>query len=633
MRRRGERRLRFPTLHDRVVLACGLAWLVPVVVAVARAVSSGWYHVSDEALIAIRARDVLTEHHPLLGTAASAALGEGLLTNHPGPLIFDIAAVPVRLFGSGTGLAVAIAAINFAAGLVAIVAAARQGGKAAAVAVTVGLGALVWSAGNAVLIEPYNPTASMVPFFAVLVLAWATVNGDRWALPWLVGLGSFCVQTNIAYLVTTVPVVAVALGLYVWRARGRHPGRDLLRRCVPVAAIVWAQPIIEQLIHPTDGNVARLARATGALEAPLGAAEGTRQAAAVLSTWPGWSRGHFDGGYVTDLFNEPPSLTLAALSLVIAAAIPFGLSIVTVRWLRDRELATLLAMAAVLVLLGWVGTARVPLSPVFGFLAHYVRWLWPIGVFTSVAVGLFVARAVQRSIPRAATPVVVALGLGVTVASAVPDGPPTVGDEEWNTARPVAVELNRLAVERLPSSGVVVDFRPPDYPVFAFSLIAGLQEHGTPVFVTDGVSLRQFGTSRRPPVEPSPPVVYIVVGFEALEAWDDAVACASALDDAQRERIETARAALLDALVDPGFLLTDLGRRWAASELAPGWLTSVEAGLGDDQLETVDPADLVTFLDGGLLIAPAELAEAAGEFIELHSDLDDNTACVVRRPV
>ena len=59
----------------------------------------------DQALLEIRARDVLTAHHPLLGTASSAALNRDQVVplNHPGPLMFDVLALPVRLFGGGPG--------------------------------------------------------------------------------------------------------------------------------------------------------------------------------------------------------------------------------------------------------------------------------------------------------------------------------------------------------------------------------------------------------------------------------------------------------------------------------------------------------------------------------------------------
>src|SRR5215213_9880607 len=89
---------------DVVTALCCLAWCVPSIVAVTRAVRTGWYPVADQALIAVGAGDVLTVHHRLIGTAASVSF-RGVLANHPGPLQFDLVALPVRLFGSGAGLA------------------------------------------------------------------------------------------------------------------------------------------------------------------------------------------------------------------------------------------------------------------------------------------------------------------------------------------------------------------------------------------------------------------------------------------------------------------------------------------------------------------------------------------------
>ncbi len=616
-------------------MACAVAWLVPVVVAVIRAVAADWYPVSDQALIAVRARDVLTADHPLLGTAASAALGEGVLTNHPGPLIFDVVALPVRLFGAGAGLVVGIAALNLGAGLVAIVAAYRRGGRGGAVAVTGGMCALVWSAGNAVLVDPYNPTACMVPFLAVLVLAWSAATGDRWALPWLLALATFCVQTNLAYLVTVVPIVIGSLALYVWLRRDQHAGRDLLWRGAPVLLVLWAQPILEQLLHVTDGNVARLARASVELEQPLGWADGTRQAASVLSQWPGWARGSFDGNYVMNPFVAPPSVWPAVLSLLVLIAVLVALACVAARWLRDRATLTLLGVTAGFVLIGWVATMRVPLSPFYGFLPHFVRWLWPIGVMTIVAVALCVGRALQRLIGGRPVPGAIAvMPLLLTVAFAVPDGPLTLGEAEWSVARPVAKELNRLAVERLPASGVVVDFRPPDYPPFAYSLVAALQEHGTPFTVTDGISARQYGNSRRAPADPIDPVIYVSAGFEALDGWDDAVACASSLDEDDRTRLLDDRARLAAALGAPGFTLSANGAAFAATAFAPPWMASVPDGLdgADGEIDAVvTSVDLVTLLDDGLIVPPASMADVARDFSGLRRRLEETTACVVER--
>jgi hypothetical protein len=572
-----------------VVIACCVAWLVAPVVAAVRAVGDGWYPISDEALIAIRARDVLTGHHPFLGTAASAALGEGYLTNHPGPLLFDLAAVPVRLFGSGSGLVIAIAAINFGAGIVAILAAARQAGRTGAVATTIGLGALVWSAGNQVLVEPYNPTASMVPFFAVLVLAWAAANGDRWALPWLVALGSFCVQTNLAYVVTALPIVVAAIGAFAWRARGQRPWRTIAWCCVPIGAVIWFQPALEQVVHGRDGNFARLARASSHVSPPLGLVDGTKRAASVISIPPAWWRGRFDSYAV---FHSGPRIPLAFASLLALVAGLVAIAVVVRR--RDEPAAMLLACSAGFVLIGWLAAVRVPLSPFFGFTADYVRWLWPIAVMCPVALGMAAARALLRAgvVDRRTATVAAVLVLGMAALAAAPAGPGRRASREWDRVRTASTELNALGVQRLPASGAEFEVRPSAYNL-GYPLFAAMQEKRIPFYADDPISIRQFGAGRRPPDE-SIPVFHLVVGLDALDSWDRALACVSELDTARRARLRVARDALADALAAPGFSLSASGRRLAATALAPTWMSDVAAGRHDDALAIVNSPDFAT---------------------------------------
>ena len=300
------------------------------------------------------------------------------------------------------------------------------------------------------------------------------------------------------------------------------------------------------------------------------------------------------------------------------------------RWLHDSVLGSLLAAAAAFVVVGWVATVRVPLSPFFGFLAHFVRWLWPIGAFTAVAIGLFVGRASQHWLGRRAMPAVAAAALASAVVIALPAGPPALASGTFDTARPTAVELNRLAVERLPTSGVIVDFRPPDYSLFALSLVAALQEHGTPFAVTDEISLRQFD-ERRPPISSRWPVAFVATGFEALDLWDGAVACVSRLDADQRDQLRRAQDAIGEALTDPGFTLSESGARLAESGFAPAWLADVPVGLGSDVPDVVETKDFATVLGAGLIVPPPRLAIVVPDYLELRSELDETTACVVRR--
>src|SRR5262249_51651383 len=84
------------------VLTVALA-ILPIVVAVVRAILDHWLPVGDDAYFVLRPRDVWTSHIPLLGTWTSASLSTGRDINNPGPLFFDALAVPVTVFGGAAG--------------------------------------------------------------------------------------------------------------------------------------------------------------------------------------------------------------------------------------------------------------------------------------------------------------------------------------------------------------------------------------------------------------------------------------------------------------------------------------------------------------------------------------------------
>jgi hypothetical protein len=193
-----------------------LAALVPVVVAAVRAVDRGWIPVTDNALITIRARDVLTDHHPLLGTWSSASATTGTDFNNPGPLLFDLLALPARIVEGGAGVAVAVALLNVVSVIGIGVFARRRGGDVvgiAALAVTAGL---TWAMGSEVLYEPWQPHSLLLPFLCFMVLCWSVACGDLVALPLAVVAGSLVLQTHLSYGIL-VPALgacaAVGLGL------------------------------------------------------------------------------------------------------------------------------------------------------------------------------------------------------------------------------------------------------------------------------------------------------------------------------------------------------------------------------------------------------------------------------------
>ena len=71
----------------RIFLASVVVALVPVAVATTRAIQNGWLPTEDNALWAIRSRDVFSlTHLPLIGSWSSVSLSVKTLVNHPGPL-------------------------------------------------------------------------------------------------------------------------------------------------------------------------------------------------------------------------------------------------------------------------------------------------------------------------------------------------------------------------------------------------------------------------------------------------------------------------------------------------------------------------------------------------------------------
>ena len=209
---------------DPVLVAALVLVALPIVVAAVRAVIDGWIPIGDDALVAIRARDVLTVDHPLLGTWTSASIDAGVDMNHPGPLLFDALAAPVRVFGGHAGVALGVMAVNVVAAWTVVVVAWRRAGRIGAVVGAATVAYLLWTMGSELLFDPWNPHVLIVPCLALLACAWSIGCGGWRALPVFVAIGSFCVQTHLGYvyLVPGLLVVAVVVGV-------------VLRRTVPVA--------------------------------------------------------------------------------------------------------------------------------------------------------------------------------------------------------------------------------------------------------------------------------------------------------------------------------------------------------------------------------------------------------------
>lgn len=394
-------------------MAAATVLTVPGVVAAVAAVRYGWQPVADEGTIVTRAHDVFTARTPLLGQLSLTTVRGGDLTHSPGPLLYWLLAVPVRL-GPIATVPVAMTLVNTAClvGTAAVV--ARWGGRIALAATTVGLLVLVRAWGGYQLFAPWNPSAALLPFVAMVAVAWAVTCGAHRLLAVVVVLASFCVQSHLTFLapsawVTAVAGAAVVVPPVVDGLRRRPPAPDLRDRLRAVALaagaglVCWSAPLVDQLRNP-PGNAVTLARSLRVRTETLGAWRGSNVVSRVLAGPPVWLRA--EGTSQTGFFEL--DVPVPGLAQVVAVAVGAVLVLVTVRAARrgDRPLASIGLIVSGLLALGWVVAARIP-SERAVILGYALWWVSAVGIAAwLVASGGLVhellGRRRRRSLERAA---------------------------------------------------------------------------------------------------------------------------------------------------------------------------------------------------------------------------------------
>lgn len=578
------------TKSERLV---GTGWValvaLPVVVAAARGVARGWYPLGDNALYPLRARDVLTSHHPLLGTWSSASLSAGTDINHPGPLFFDLLAVPARIDPlRGVPVAVALLQILCIAG---IARAAQRRGRAAlplAMAATV---MLVWSLGSEMVIDPWQPNVMLVPFLLFLVLVWGVCCDDLALLPWAVAVGSLLVQTHLSYAFLVPGLLgwsALVIGArWAWRRRlaaacAPIRARRWLVLAILVGTVLWAQPLAEQLTGPGEGNLTRLATTRGGDEEKAGLVLATRLVAGVEALPPFWLRPSYGGTYGVPLESRDPSPAEATASGLPSPAEAVGgllalgglvlLAGVTSWRTRRRTAAMSVVLSVVLGALVLLSAAVQPFNPILGLAGHQLAWLWPAGAFVALSVAVGFMRAERLA---------VALGLVVTVVFAglaIPASNAKVGPRIYDDAAP-SMEALGQQLASLNGGPYLVDvsnlyFGEP----YSTPTMLELQRHGVGFLVDEEGLVRQLGEGRRFKGQ-ADGRLYLEIGEQALEGppiGHRRVALVEGLSGAERIELEELTGDVGAALRARGVELSPDG----ASALARGRLP-VLAAAGD----------------------------------------------------
>ncbi len=377
----------------------GLALLVagPVLGAGVRLVASGWTPTADDAFIVTRSYDVFSSHPPLTG-AHSLAGATGALVHSPGPMLYVLLAVPVRL-GLVWLLPLFIATVNALALAWSISLARRRGGVVFACLVAFGSVLLVRSVGPSSMASIWNPSVGRIPLLLLGFLAWSVLDGEQRLLPAVVLVASFTLQAHLSFGPPSVALLAVALvaGIVQIVPSNRaevsvaSKWRPLLLAGLVLAGC-WVLPAYEQLTRD-PGNL-QLVADSGRSDLPrAGSAVAVAATGRTVGLPPGFSRSEaamnastaatFGGRSVGDL-------AAVSLAAVVLTAIVGGAA-----WSRQRHLWTG-GLVALVWLASVAGTAwRFPRNNVL--VAFYAfKWFAIAGLFVWLIVALAVVETVGK---------------------------------------------------------------------------------------------------------------------------------------------------------------------------------------------------------------------------------------------
>lgn len=504
--RRADRRrprARTAATFGAVVLA-----LLPVVVATARAVGGGWRPLSDDGLVAVRARDALSRRPPLIGSFSSASNEIGVFHNHPGPLLFDLLAVPARLHDAA-GTALGAGLLNGLAIVAVAVLAHRRGGPLLAVLSMVVTTALTWTMGSSVLYDPWQPHVLILPFLCFLFVVWSLRCGDAAVLPLGALVGSLLLQSHLSYALL-VPALALwgVAGLVLATRRLRRdttvpspPTRNLGRPfglAGVVLAVCWAKPLIEQFNPRGGGNMALLVETATTTEVPtLGLDFGARIVATVVALPPWWVRPSFGDDFQT-LSWSPPSTGAAVVSLLVVAVV-LGACLLVARRHGDGVAGPLTGTVVVGLLVALGTAARAPESG-FGIAPHQFRWLWPLAALAVLAVGVTAVRRLRPDGGAARVTLGAGLvGVAVLALLGLPAANMEVGPNTVEKAMPVLRDIGDQLGPLREEGRLLLDVSALDFIAdpYAGAVMAELRRQGIPFVVDDRALVRHFFPHRR----------------------------------------------------------------------------------------------------------------------------------------
>jgi len=401
-----------PAVNTRRLTILGVLGLllIPVVAAYLDARRRSGLPTEDIAIIEMHTFDV-PMHLPLYGVFSRFGF------HHPGPLLYYVAALPLRLFGPD-GLMVAAAIVNVLAFGGLLVVMYRRGGQVLCFIGAV-FALLLARAVGGDLISIWNAWMPVIPFALAIALTWSVWCRDWWALPWLAGVLTWVVQNHVGY----APVAAVLFGSSLgwalfqanWRDRIRLRGAPVridvaaavgvavddspdasespsapsapespsapgaLARCrglvlgvtAAVLFVLWLPPLIEQFTgHP--GNISEIVDFARTHRDDL---VGMRTALGVVAREVGLTSPLF--GFSQPTHPITNQVQGASVVLLLLAFVPFLVAGVIAFRARAYDALRLQAIVALTIPMGLLAVSRIA-GAVFPYL---VTWLWVVAGF------------------------------------------------------------------------------------------------------------------------------------------------------------------------------------------------------------------------------------------------------------
>ena len=399
--------------RNGLLLAAGLAAALPVIASTVQAVAAGWLPTGDDAIIAVRAFDVFSTHPPVLGqySASSAVIGAPVLS--PGPMLYWLLALPVRL--GEVAPTIAMGLFNTAAVVGVVALARRRGGRALMLVTAAAVAVMSGSLGASTLSDVWNPAAAVFPLTLLIFLGWSLACGEYRLLPLTALVASFTVQAQLTYVLPSIAVLVVGLG-FLAASRPAIPRRRLAAT-LAIVVVCWSLPLAEQAVH-RPGNIARTFQVATANTPTLGAAAGWHAVVHAVGLPAWWFQGPRSPlARLIDVNYAPGAVATATAVLALLALAGVALAALRSRR-RDLAAAALIALGLMLALA--LVTASTPTeNGLFGVISYTLWWAAPAGMFGWLVLGLAAATFLPARIPGPARLRLAAAGRRIAVVVGV----------------------------------------------------------------------------------------------------------------------------------------------------------------------------------------------------------------------